>query len=64
MLRELFVLGAESVSVMLRWTFRILSVHKDVQRQVQDELDRLVGDQSVTWEDRHKYGRPVFQIGM
>lgn len=52
MLREIFVLGSESVSVMLRWSFRVLSVNKDVQRLVQDEIDRVVGDRCVEWEDR------------
>ena len=54
MLREIFVLGSESVSVMLRWSFRILSVNKDVQRMIQDEIDRVAGDRSVEWEDRDK----------
>lgn len=52
MLRELFVIGAESESVMLRWAFRVLSVNKDAQRQIQDEMDRVVGERDVTWEDR------------
>ena len=54
MLREIFVLGSESVSVMLRWSFRILSVNKDVQRMIQDEIDRVAGDRCVEWEDRDK----------
>ena len=54
MLREIFVLGSESVSVMLRWSFRILSVNKDVQRMIQDEIDRVAGDRCVDWEDRDK----------
>lgn len=52
LLRELFVMGAESESVMLRWAFRILSVNKDAQRQIQDEIDRVVGERDVTWDDR------------
>jgi hypothetical protein len=51
----MFVMGAETQSVMLRWTIRILSVHKDVQRKVQDEMDEVVGrDKDVNWEDRHR----------
>ncbi len=34
MLREMFVIGAESESVMIRWAIRILSVHTDVQHKV------------------------------
>lgn len=53
MLREMFVIGAESESVMLRWAVRILSVHKDTQRKVQDEIDTVVGpDRDVHWTDR------------
>ena len=37
MLREMFVIGAESESVMLRWAVRILSVNNEVQRKVQAE---------------------------
>ena len=35
-----------------RWAFRILSVNKDAQRQIQDEIARVVGDRDVEWEDR------------
>jgi len=35
MLRELFVIGAESESVLLRWSVRILSIYIDVQRKIQ-----------------------------
>ena len=37
-----------------RWAFRVLSVNKDAQRQIQDEIDRVVGERDVTWDDRHK----------
>ena len=37
-----------------RWAFRVLSVNKDAQRQIQDEIDRVVGERDVMWEDRHK----------
>nr|APH81372.1 cytochrome P450 CYP3029B2 [Tigriopus kingsejongensis] len=55
LLREMFVVGAETQSTMLRWAVRILSVHKDVQRLVQDEMDELGGrNHDIVWEDRHK----------
>jgi hypothetical protein len=55
MLREMFVIGAESESVMLRWSVRILSVHTDVQKKIQHEIDLVIGkDRDVTWDDRHK----------
>ena len=55
MLREMFVIGAESESVMLRWAVRILSVHTEVQNKIQQEIDLVIGrDRDVTWEDRNK----------
>lgn len=51
----MFVIGAETESVLLRWAFRILSVNKDVQRKIQDEIDANVAtDKDVLWEDRKK----------
>lgn len=53
MLREIFVIGAESESVMMRWAFRILSCSPQVQKKVQAELDRVVGrGQPVNWDTR------------
>jgi len=52
MLREMFVIGAESESVMLRWAVRIISVHSVEQSKIQAELDHIVGkDRDVLWED-------------
>lgn len=61
MLREMFVIGAESESVMMRWSLRLLSVFTDVQDKVQAEMDHVIGSGQdvtvrskidVTWEDR------------
>ena len=41
MLREIFVIGSESESVMLRWALRLLSCHTDVQETLQAELDKV-----------------------
>ncbi len=55
-LREMFVIGAEAESVLLRWAVRILSVHKDVQRRIQDEIDEKIEDgKDVLWEDRDRW---------
>ena len=55
-LREMFVMGAEAQSVLLRWAVRILSVHKEVQRRIQNEIEEVVGDDSnVLWSDRDRY---------
>ena len=53
--REIFVIGAESESVMMRWAFRLLSCNPRVQQRVQDELDQVVGKgEQVRWEMRQK----------
>ena len=53
MLRELFIIGSESESVMLRWALRILSVYPEVQTRVQAELDDVVGrGVDVTWDKK------------
>ena len=53
MLREMFVIGAESESVLLRWSVRILSVQTELQKKLQQEMDSVIGKEAdVTWEDR------------
>jgi cytochrome P450 len=55
MLREVFVIGAESELVMMRWAWRLLSVYTDVQSKVQTEIDQLVeAENDVNWTDRHQ----------
>ena len=52
-LRELFVIGSESESVMVRWALRILSCNKEVQTRLQSELDAVCGPGvDVTWDKR------------
>merc|ERR550539_981247 len=52
-LREMFVIGAESESVMVRWALRLLSCNPEVQRKVQHELDaRVAVGQDVQWDMR------------
>jgi len=52
-LRELFVIGSESESVMMRWAIRILSCNKEVQLKVQQELDKVCGPGvDVTWDKK------------
>jgi len=51
MLREIFIIGAESESVMLRWALRILSCNLEVQKKVQAEIDEVCGKGvDVNWE--------------
>eukprot|EP00088_Acartia_fossae_P043927 TRINITY_DN4649_c0_g2_i1.p1 TRINITY_DN4649_c0_g2~~TRINITY_DN4649_c0_g2_i1.p1 ORF type:complete len:489 (+),score=168.74 TRINITY_DN4649_c0_g2_i1:31-1497(+) len=53
-LREIFIIGSESESVMLRWAVRILSCHPEVQDKAAEELDRVVGrGVEITWDKRN-----------
>ena len=55
MVREIFVIGSEAESVMMRWTVRLLSCYPIVQKKVQEEIDRAAGKGGeVTWEMREK----------
>jgi cytochrome P450 family 2 subfamily K len=62
MVREIFIIGNESESVMMRWAIRILSCNPKVQDKIQAEMDNVAGrGQEVTWEmrDRLPYTRAV-----
>ena len=53
--REIFVIGAESESVMMRWALRLLSCHPVVQERVQKEIDQVAGHgKEVRWDMRDK----------
>ena len=52
-LRELFVIGSESESVMMRWAVRIIACYPQVQDKVRAELDNVCGrGVDITWEKR------------
>lgn len=49
--REVFIIGSESVSVMMRWAIRILACNPKVQAGIQSEADKVAGrGKEVTWE--------------
>ena len=53
--REIFVIGAESESVMMRWALRLLSCHPVVQERVQKEIDQVAGQgKEVRWDMRDR----------
>jgi len=53
LVRELFIVGGESQSVMLRWALRLLSANPKIQLKVQEELDNVIGRGiDVTWDRR------------
>jgi len=53
--REIFIIGAESESVLMRWAIRILSCHPEVQTEIQTEVEKVAGKAGVvTWEMRER----------
>jgi len=52
-LRELFIIGSESESVMMRWAVRIMSCNPAVQSRVREEIGGVCGrGEDVTWDKR------------
>ena len=52
-LRELFVIGSESESVMMRWAVRIIACYPDVQEKVRAELEAACGrGVEIVWDKR------------
>ncbi|XP_006822041.1 cytochrome P450 2U1-like [Saccoglossus kowalevskii] len=47
LLNDLFFAGTETMSVTLRWAILYMIVHEDVQKKVQEELDEVVGKDSL-----------------
>ncbi|CEM17207.1 unnamed protein product [Vitrella brassicaformis CCMP3155] len=43
--------GHETTSSLVSWTMYCLSKHPDVQRQLQEELDAVIGDRPLTFDD-------------
>jgi len=55
-LREMFVIGVETEACLLRWAFRLLSVHVEAQNRLQEEIDELKGkEEDVTADDKKRY---------
>jgi len=56
-LREIFVIGAESESVLMRWALRLLSCHPSVSARMQAEIDIVKQEESIkeiSWENRNR----------
>lgn len=50
---DLFVAGGETTATTLRWAVLLLSYYPDVQKQLQTEIDTVVGkERQPTLEDR------------
>ena len=53
--REIFVIGSESESVMMRWALRLLTCYPIVQKKIQGEIDVVVGKgKEVSWDLKTK----------
>jgi cytochrome P450 len=50
-LLTLFLAGHETTSQALTWTFYLLSQHPEIEAEVQDELDRVLGGRLATAAD-------------
>ena len=52
---DLFVAGLGTTSNTLDFAFLMMIHHPDVQRQVQDEIDRVIGRKRLpTQDDQHR----------
>jgi cytochrome P450 len=62
----LLLAGHETTAGALSWTFHLLSQHLDVQRQMQDEIDDVLGGRLPQHADlaRLRYARSVLQEAM
>jgi cytochrome P450 len=53
---DLFVAGGETTANTLRWAILLLAYHPEVQRRMQEEIDRVVGTERLpTITDRDQY---------
>ncbi|XP_066264684.1 cytochrome P450 2U1-like [Branchiostoma lanceolatum] len=52
--RDLFIAGAETTATTLKWGLLYLARHLEVQRKVQDEIDREFGASPPTFSQRGK----------
>lgn len=43
--------GIETTAQALRWAFPLLAQHQEIQRRVQREIDDVVGDRELTFDD-------------
>ena len=50
-LRTLFISGQESVAGGIVWTFYLISQHPELEQQLLDELNRVVGNRRLTVHD-------------
>jgi len=54
-LLDLFLAGSETTSSMLSFVILHLLKHQDVQDKVHAELDSVIGDREIHFEDKKRY---------
>lgn len=54
-LLDLFLAGSETTSSMLSFVILHLLKHQDVQDKVHAELDAIIGDREIHFEDKKRY---------
>src|SRR5262249_27241023 len=62
----IFLAGHETTANALTWSWYLLATHPDVERRVQEESDRVLGDRVATADDAPKltYTRMVLAEAM
>ena len=59
-IRDLFVAGAETTALAIRWAIVLLTNHDSVQRRLHEEIDSVVGrDRMPTLDDRSRLSHRV-----
>lgn len=61
-----FVAGHETTALALMWTWYLLSMHPEHETRLHDELERVLGGRTPTWEDvpRLAYTKMILQESM
>ncbi|MFD9123200.1 cytochrome P450 [Kitasatospora sp. NPDC059571] len=50
-LMTILVAGTETTSTALSWLFHMLSLHPDIEKELHSEIDSIVGDRPITFDD-------------